>query len=748
MFYRREIREKIGVILLIISCFLFGILLFGTVSQKDSIVASYTEEDIKMEGRIYRIEKKYNDDEGGEKTCSYHITTNIISINGETIDCSEKSLVKIREENLSSSYENNLAIGDVIAVYGKVKLPQGRRNPNCFDYRLHLKSLGIDTVINADKLYIENDKKTLLGRLYINKERYLSELKEKTSDRTAALVRGMLFGEKYEIEEDVLKEFQKNGTAHILAVSGLHIGIIYGFISLLWVGEKRWIYLVFNLVFFSIYIVLANFSPSVIRAVIMVWLHLFSKLVNKKYDMASATYLVAMMMAMKNPYTIFNAGFQMSFLAVLTIGLLLPLFKRIYNGILVSSLTVQLGLLPYTSYMFNYISLVSVFINVPIIFLTSILLPLAMVSILILPVSNGCFNVVTELIDILCNAINFLNEKTSIDGVTVYEVPSLDLWKIVGIYMIVFGFLSEYGRLIMARRQMKKIIGIVMMIMIVSFAVDKFISDDFKNTDIVFVDVGQGDCIHFRTDGGKNYLIDGGGSINYNLGDKTLKQYLLKNGVGSIDGAFVTHLHTDHYKGIAELCRLGYVKKIYVYEGYRVREESILDETRLNKEDIVYLHSNQIISLEEAAMVEILWPEKKNETKYMQMALNETDENEMCLIIKLVLNDKTTIVTGDVDEKCQSDISDEYGDYLKCDILKVAHHGSKYSYSQDFLMSTKPKFSVIQVGKNNFGHPDANVVNNYIQHGSSLYRNDLSGAIGFRFTKEGDIKVKTVIKEE
>ncbi len=175
--------------------------------------------------------------------------------------------------------------------------------------------------------------------------------------------------------------------------------------------------------------------------------------------------------------------------------------------------------------------------------------------------------------------------------------------------------------------QEKKIVALLICLCLgVSAVFGQATATGFEKTSIVFVDVGQGDCMHIRTEDGRNYLLDGGGKIDYNLGKKTLKPYLLKNGVRRLDGAFVTHLHTDHYKGIAELCQEGMVNKLFLYEGSRNKTEQICRETGLSADDLVFLHAGQTVSLGDAGFaksvmndagfaknmserVEVLWPE-------------------------------------------------------------------------------------------------------------------------------------------
>ena len=263
----------------------------------------------------------------------------------------------------------------------------------------------------------------------------------------------------------------------------------------------------------------------------------------------------------------------------------------------------------------------------------------------------------------------------------------------------------------------------------------------------MFVDVGQGDCIHFRTDDGKNYLIDGGGSLNSNIGKKVLKPYLLKNGVRKLDGIFVSHLHMDHYKGAAELCREGMAEKLFIYEGDKISENEIVRDTGMKPEDIVYLGQGDQVRLSEETIVDVLWPQKKSVREYVKMAGEDADENETSLIIKVSIGEADFIATGDVDEACQNRIEEKWKDGLECDVLKVAHHGSRYSYSDDFVESCAPRYAVFQVGKNNFGHPDEGVIEKYRGKGIMIYRNDRDGAVGFDFKGNGKTEVMTVKKD-
>ena len=162
----------------------------------------------------------------------------------------ETELKAIGEERVG---EGASTPGSVIRFSGELKEPEGKRNPNCFDYKLYLKTRGIQATVRTEDLEVlalrlrelrewnesagrvaPTGAPTLAGRLFLLRERYLERIEANAGEETAGLIRAMLFGQKGELDDDVEEVFQHNGTAHILAVSGLHVGMLYGAACLLW----------------------------------------------------------------------------------------------------------------------------------------------------------------------------------------------------------------------------------------------------------------------------------------------------------------------------------------------------------------------------------------------------------------------------------------------------------------------------------------------------------------------------------
>ncbi len=744
-----------SIIFCIVLSMVTGIFCYSFSSKEKSVFEDKVDKKIEASLVVSQIETVKIASFDGSETEYIRITAKLYILDGQHVKKHEKVIVKYYGDKSSLT----IIPGCYINVKGAIDKPVGRTNPGCFDYALYLRSLGIKYVITADDIEVNSDVDprssigsliaAICGSLYSAKEEYIMMLEMHAGQKTAGIMKAVLFGDTGSIDEDVLEAFRRNGTAHVMAVSGLHVGIIYGFLCLLWIWKKGRLFFSLTISFFIVYMILASFSPSVVRAVIMVWLHVFANLANRRYDMASAAFFTALLMLVKEPMYIFNTGFQMSFLAVLTLSLMVPVIKKFYSGIFLMSFAVQIGLTPYIMYVFNYFSMAAIVVNVPIISLIGLIVPIGMCCMVMMFTVEPLGILFAKVLGGLCMMLEKLNDITCIEGVTVFDVKSPNLWMVASYYLILLVFVSEDGRIMIMRKKKKLIKAMICFVTAASLLFSLAAGNHFKTGDVVFVDVGQGDCIHIRVDknifGRKhNYLSDGGGSVSYEVGKKTLKPYLLKNGVKTIDGAFVTHLHTDHYKGIAELCREGMIERLYVFDGYSVRESDILADTGLAKEQITYLSAGQKVILGRDSYVEVLWPDASSISEYERWAASEEDENSMCLIMKITIKNRSILVTGDVDSACLDSLAGRYGEALDTDILKFAHHGSKYSDSAAFAEAADPEYTVFQVGKNNFGHPDQGVIENFRQKGIMIYRNDLDGAVAFDIRRNGRIRAKTV----
>jgi len=664
-------------------------------------------------GKIIRMEKE---DDGGWQLevrvdyCDYKKLKRRESI---LIRCSVDESEPVSPENVFRRK---------VYFHASLQEPQGRRNPGCFDYSLYLKSRNIFYTSEVSWNSLE-----FSGRMPGKADRLAAWLVGKRFDFaqslnpvSAGLVSGILFGDTSVLSEEVYQQFRNNGTAHILAVSGLHIGILYGLYRK--TAGKRRNPAAMSLLALGIfcYGTISMWSPSVIRASMMIGLHLLAEVLDLRYDMTTGLCTVALMLILNNPYVIFNAGFQMSFLAIASICFFTPVLPRKIPDSLRTMVSVNLGLLLYQMFQFNYISLVSLAANIPAVYLTGILVPAALL----------CFvgyiflgTVPMEfLLDSLCHLLLEINRLSALGGRGSMEVPSPPVWFLVSSCLLLFYLASEQSLVLRLRRKRRRFCAVICCCFLAGILFSTLLTSPVSGADIVFVDVGQGDCVHIR-DGRSNVLIDGGGSVRYNTGEGTLKPYLLKNGVRNVDLALATHQHMDHYQGLLELEEVYPVKKI-----------------------LTGLTAGENIRISEDVFIETLWPAELDPEKGQE-------ENRLCSVFMIHYEGWKILVTGDLDEAGEMEMMAYYknrgeGERLKADILKVGHHGSRTSTCGEFLDCVSPEVAVIQVGVYNiYGHPHTKTVEKCRERGIIIYRNDYNGAIGFLFGKEG-FRAETVISSE
>lgn len=706
-----------------------GALWFTFEDSKISQISTEANTLIEGEGTILTAVKK---DEN-----YYKLVVKVEVVFNGTAD--EKTIINYYG-NLEKDYQMHDLTGRRVSFRGLVSIPDKSRNPGTFDYREYLKTVGIYTLIKCNSgemvVYQEIQGK---GNKILN---YLSGIKgEITRKLTLAIgetrcgvIDGMMWGDVANISDDVMEQFRMNGTAHILSVSGIHVGLVYIYLNKLLLGRKNVYFDSIIIMLLVCYAAMAAFSPSVIRALTMIIIHIISKHTYCRYDMLCCGAAAIIFMLVMNPLSLFNIGFQLSFLAIFALAVLVPYIQKIHGSFITPILAIQFGLSPMTAYVFNYFSLGSILANIPIIFIASLIIPMGLLTIpaIIFGFPQVVFNLIAIPMGYLIDLMLFINDILFMPGKSFFYVTSPSILFMVLYYFILFFFTSELFQVLYARKKYAILTGTLTGAILIAGLVNFSMISEFTKAELIFVDVGQGDCLHIRTKDGKNILIDGGGNINFDVGSKILMPYLLKNGVEKVDAVFVTHLHQDHYGGLLTMAKKGMIKKIYLYEGNRMNEEFILNENGLDKKQVTYLVKGDQIILDRGITIEVLSPLQKSMEDYRKQQTDKTDENEMSLILKVNYEGVSLLMTGDIDIQGEKNLINQYAGSkgLKSDILKVSHHGSKNGTSDDFLESVSPELAVIQVGKNNFGHPNPGVLEKIQSAGVEIFRNDVNGAIG------------------
>lgn len=264
--------------------------------------------------------------------------------------------------------------------------------------------------------------------------------------------------------------------------------------------------------------------------------------------------------------------------------------------------------------------------------------------------------------------------------------------------------------------------------LIMIFAASLLTPGQFRNPGVlrvVFLDVGQGDAVFIKTPRGFTILVDGGGSLLYDVGEEVVLPYLRRQGIRKIDLAIATHPHIDHLQGLKPVLKECPARVVVVGEGS-------FAELRNPGSEVVSLNGLKEILLDWNARIWMWAPEPGHFTE---------PGNDTSVISKITLGDVSFLLPGDAEVAELEMLMAEPGLDLSATVLKLPHHGSRYSWSDAFVRRVNPQYGVICVGlRNPFGHPDPEVLERAQEQSMRLFRTDLDGAVTF-MTRGRDVKI-------
>lgn len=653
----------------------------------------------------------------------------------------------------------NIKYGDKIKFKGEYSAPEIARNYRGFNYRQYLKTQKIYGIFEANKVDVVKENNLSTIEIFSNyiKKRIITTSNQILPKETKELFLGIMIGYDNELQEDIKESFNKSNLTHLLAVSGAHVAyIIVGLtyiLSKLKLRKKIRNLLIALFLIFFMYI--TEFSSSIVRATIMGILALIPTLIYRKQDIKNTISFSLIIILIDNPYKILDVGLILSYFS--TIGIILcskikmekkentEIKYKVYSYIkdlLVITLFANIFVLPIMIYNFNTISLTFLISNL-------------IAGIIIGPITIGGFILICasfiniKLSYILAIPYNLLLKGLIISTNIVSEIPFSQIFistpnvSFIIIYYLILFLIFSYivfekyysNRYIFKKIQkcinyikqflkenIKLIIILILFIFIISFILNLFP----KDIRIHFVDVGQGDSTLVISPTNKKILIDSGGSEsgNFDVGESTLFPYLLDRGITCLDYICISHFDSDHCQGFIYLLNNMKIKNIILSKQYESTNnfEEIISIAKKKKINMIKLEAGDVFHIDKYTKARILHPGSK---------LDE-DINNNSIVMKLECFNTSILFTGDISQNTEKQLVEKYYSILKSDILKVAHHGSKTSNSEEFIQIVAPKISLIGVGKNNkFGHPNNEVIEILNNINSKIYRTDLNGEISF-----------------
>ena len=763
----------------LITIFIFSVISNTiTIYQNNKYNIIYKDKE-NLEGKALIVSEKE------DKQYSYLYKIKVLNVKNKKESKNTYLYLKINKKS-----DVLLEYGDIISFKGEFQEPSKKRNYGGFDYKNYLKTLKIYGTVKVENYEVLEENK---GNILISFSNKISNsVKEKIYDlldkREANLLIGLLLGDDDNIDDDIEESFKISSLSHILAVSGMQVTYIitamYFIFNNLLGKRKTKIVIIIILIFYTI---LTGFSPSIVRASIMGILIMGAGLFYRKNNIWNSIAISLLLMLIYNPFLITNVGLQLSYLGTIGIILLNKTFLRIFNKIrfekyilnrkiinivskiieiLTVTISASIAVFPIMLYNFNLFGTYFLITNL----LASIIIgPITIFGTVIVIISFVFLKIgklLSVILEISLNILVLVSNFSKLPFSKIYiTTPKISMIIIYYVLIIFFNYICKiynnrnlsltqirFRNLIALykykikeiynnKKSRKKFISILILIVFCFNIYNFFIIK--RELKIYFVDVKQGDSTFIVTPKNETILIDGGGSLgtDFDVGENTLLPYILDRGYKKIDLMFVSHFDQDHIGGLFKILEELKVEKVCISKQEEDSEnyQKFLNIVKEKNIQVLVVKIGDKIVLDNNLYFNVLWPKDKQ--------IEENKLNNNAIVMKLNYNNFSMLFTGDIEKKAEKEILETYKNskILESDILKVAHHGSKTSTTDEFLNKVKPKIALIGVGKDNmFNHPSNTTIEKLEKMNIKIYRTDLNAEISICVNDKGQVSIKSL----
>ena len=744
----------------LVAAVLFVILLIMAYDSlsKDTGFA-YIGKTLSLTGKIKEI-KSY-DVPFGEQSYRMKVKADSDEISAFILKIKESDLFAgcnlYNDVDIDLSELSRILYGRKISCTGSFEAFDGELNPGQFDANAYYKNEGYTGILDAKDIRIVKEEESFSPDIYLHRLNLaISEKYKKIlGDKNAGSLSAMVLGDKTSLDEEIKELYQENSISHLLSISGLHISLLGGavFLFLRRLKVSFSFPLITSSIILIIYGAFTGFSVSTSRAIVMMSVLFISFVIGKSYDLPSGLALAALILIVMNHRVIYQSGFLLSFFAVIGIFYIMPellyIFKvDIYHkkGIIkglhlllasiISSISILLATLPIILNNFYEVSLTGIILNIIVIPLMSLVVITGLLGGFVALVSEtmgsfllGITHYILNLYTLFCRLGDRLTFIRLIIG-------KPDKWQIVLYYLIL---VIVFYLLALKRRENKlrslknnlskeyntsKRIVVTGLMTFTSFLIIAYKPREFS---INMLDIGQGDCFVVNDGNNDIYISDCGSTTVQNVGKTRLLPFLKSKGWGKVDTIFISHMDKDHVNGVNDLLKCAEITigRIIISASYKSDKlncaelEELKELAKMRDIKLFYMKKGDEIVGKDISF-RCIYPTGEEDIE---------DQNEASIVMRMDYKELSMLFTGDIAGSTEEKIiegSDK--DTLDCDILKVCHHGSKNSSTDDFLKKVSPKLYLISCGlMNRYGHPHRDALSRMTEEGGRILRTDHMG---------------------
>ena len=661
--------------------------------------------------------------------------------------------------------------GDNLLLTGSLQLPD---HFGAFDFPAYLESQGIGAVMRFPEASLigEDGGAPLFRWLYSLRRDMARAVSTVVPEPQAAFGQAILLGVRDRLPDSLTEDFRRSGTSHLLAISGLHVGILLALgisASEFILGRRRQIYLALPLLAVWIYALASGASESAIRAAIMGTVYVAAIAVGRPRSLIPALALAAALIAAVEPRALSRVSFQLSFAAMTGIAIYYEVLSdritewlgigpereewwatalRGLTGAVGVTVAATLATAPLLIFYFERFSLV----GMPATLMSMPALPLALVA----HAAAALIGIVSETAALpfgwiawafsgYIAGIAALFAGLPLASVETGELARGFVWAyyaaITGFAVLLYSPLRWSRPRLSARPEIWNIAipwQFTALALVASAALWLVaLSQPAGNLKVAFADVGQGDMTIITTPSGQIIVVDGGPDPERAIQALDAQTPFWNRTLSLVA---LTHPHSDHVSGLNEVLRRYRVQRILELRSEYESADYAAWTRQADSEDAQLLRAapGMRLSFEDGVELRVLAPQDASDNA------PPADANDASVVIRVVYGNASFLLTGDVFEEGERWLL-RSGQNLAGDVLKVAHHGSDTSSSAPFLSAVSPRAAIISAGRDNrFGHPDAEVIERLEEliPPSRIFKTFENGTITFE-TDGNTLSVKT-----
>ncbi len=778
--------------------------------QDPSHIASLISD--KTEVSLTGILLNYPEFDGHKTRFGFQVKTLLIPTTANQQDIAERQPTHGRIRlTMAGSLPAHILPGDKLLVRASLDRVHNYLTPGAFNYRLYLLDKGIHLTgwirSPLQLAQLPPTKPSVLHQLRFFPERLRYRignfLRDHLDDNSVGLYQALLIGSRSAISPDTLEQFKTSGCIHLLAISGMHMGLL----AIMLIGSLSWLlkrssWLILHIPIrtvsitaamlpLTLYALVAGFNSPVVRALTMTGFFILALVIRRQGSLVHSIAAAVLLICLVRPLALFTVSFQLSFAAVLAITIIFPRLLDLISGagkmnphssdlrnsppatntlldsaglkmsrsmgllvnrilaVLGVSLAATIGILPLLLYSFNRFSPIGPFINLliePLLCFWA--LPIGLIAVPFVWIQP---DIAEFLVHLGSRGLILADQITAAAG----KFNFASLWTVTPTFSEIF-FYYALILLLYYRRQIRggSLLALASVVLLfVNISLNQYIRkiSAAGKTEVAFLDVGQGASTFIRMEDGTTVLIDGGGpsSPRFNVGTGIIAPFLWKKRIPRLDHLVITHPDADHYSGLDFIIRRFQPKKVWI--------NGIKSENETYNKILAYAadHGMQIITPEAGQSLKTtahsrlfclgnplrLHFETDQEEKKRHLS-----DNDLSLVFKLDHGKFSYLFTGDITRQVEQLLISAH-DELQTTLLQASHHGSKTSNSPSFIEKIKPRLIVVSAGRHrgrHFPHPDH--VKTWRQNNQPFVVTSQTGTT-FSMTDGNFLKVETMTGE-